>query len=64
MLDGQRTVGDLMQALTQALQQRGLDAIAGNGEGLPGDFARPRAIEIIGALNRLRRLTFRQQAAR
>ena len=53
-----------MEALTQELEQRGLDAVASHGEGLPGDFARPRAIEIIGALNRLRRLTFRQTAAR
>ena len=64
LLDGQRTVGALMEALTRELEQRGLDAVASHGEGLPGDFARPRAIEIIGALNRLRRLTCRQTAPR
>jgi predicted ABC-class ATPase len=60
LLDGRRTVREVLDAFDAEVAQRGVAAV---GEGYPGDFALPRRFEIAAALNRLRTLhvsAFRQ----
>ena len=59
--DGRRTVREVLQALTQDIDSRGLGVITSDRfDAPPGDLARPRAQEIAAALNRLRSLQARQ----
>ena len=57
-LDGQRGVNAVVQSLVRLLTEEGLDVLDPfrKGEHHPGNFARPRALEISAALNRLRTL--------
>ena len=57
-LDGQLGVNAVVQSLVRLLTEAGLDVLDPfrKGEHHPGNFARPRALEISAALNRLRTL--------
>ena len=62
-LTGGRPLDEVLDGLARLLDgPQGLDAIAGQDEGLPGDYVRPRAVEIGAAINRLRGMTAQQLA--
>eukprot|EP00899_Mesostigma_viride_P024405 jgi/Mesvir1/5149/Mv15292-RA.2 len=69
-VNGRRSVRELMEWLNGRLEYAGMDCIAGGdggggqgGDGyhVAGDYARPRMLEVAGALNRLRGLQVRQK---
>ena len=53
VIDGRRTVGEILDAVESAIDQRGLDALDRHR---PGNLARFRRYELAAALNRLRAL--------
>ncbi|GAB3450718.1 ABC-ATPase domain-containing protein [Streptomonospora sediminis] len=53
LLDGDRTLGEALDALEERLGDDGVTAL---GRGYAGDYVLPRRYEIAGALNRLRSL--------
>ncbi|MHA6804129.1 ABC-ATPase domain-containing protein [Salinifilum ghardaiensis] len=53
VVDGRRTVAEVLQAYREQVQQRGIAAV---DEQYVGDFAVPRRFELAAALNRLRAL--------
>jgi len=59
--DGERTLGQVLDALEADFAERGLEALSSH-EGHPGDYALPRRHEIAAAINRLRTLAVRQEA--
>ncbi len=61
-LDGQMDVKAAVQSLDRLFDEAGLDVLDPfrKGEHHPGNFARPRALEIAAALNRLRTLRIRK----
>ncbi len=64
LIDGQRTLGELLDAFDELFDARGLDELdpfhrAGHH---PGNYARPRRFEIAAALNRLRSFRAQQRA--
>ena len=62
-LTGGRPLDEVLDGLARLLDgPQGLDAIAGQDEGLPGDYVRPRAVEVGAAINRLRGMTAQQLA--
>lgn len=61
-LDGRRTIAAALALLDTDLDRAGLDLVAERPGEHPGDLARPRALEIAAALNRLRTLRVRQVA--
>jgi len=65
-IDGERTLRDVLDALDEFFDARGLDELdpfhrAGRH---PGNFARPRRFELAAAINRLRSLQLRQSENR
>lgn len=56
VLDGGRTIAEILAALDAALDRAGLDLLAERPDEHPGDLARPRMLEVAAALNRLRTL--------
>jgi predicted ABC-class ATPase len=63
LMDGRRTVREVLDELDQLLDREGLDVLDPfrRGEEHPGNFARPRRYEIAAALNRLRTVRMRQR---
>ncbi len=63
LVDGQRTLREIMESLEAELDAEGLDVLDPfrRGERHPGDFARPRRYEIAAAVNRLRTVHMSQQ---
>ena len=57
LMDGERSVAEILDAICRELDAGGLDAVAGRPVGY---LALPRRHEIAGALNRLRGVKFRQ----
>jgi len=57
--DGERTLGQVLDAVLADIAARGLEVLAA-GEGHSGDYALPRRYEIAAAINRLRTLAVRQ----
>ncbi len=55
LLDGQHTIRQLVEKLTEVIDSEGLRAVCG-GSSLPGDLALPREQEIFACLNRYRGL--------
>jgi predicted ABC-class ATPase len=55
LIDGQRPIAEIIQEVDRQIAERGLDAIAQYGT---GRMARPRDLEIFGALCRARKLRF------
>ncbi len=55
LLDGQHTIRQLVEELTEVIDSEGLRAVCG-GSSLPGDLALPREQEIFACLNRYRGL--------
>jgi len=62
LIDGRRTLREVLDALDAVLDQHGLDVLSPH-RGHPGDYARPRRYELAAALNRLRTLSVRQASA-
>ncbi|TMJ05887.1 MAG: hypothetical protein E6H01_02455 [Bacillati bacterium ANGP1] len=54
LVDGMRTVRELLGLIEVEVAQRGLEGLV--PEGVPGDLALPRRQEIAAAINRLRTL--------
>ncbi len=61
-MDGRIALRDVLDALDEYLDRRGLDSLDPFrcGERHPGDFARPRKYEVAAAINRLRTVRMRQ----
>jgi predicted ABC-class ATPase len=62
-MDGKRTLREVLDALEQFLDEKGLDALDPffrPGQH-PGNLARPRVLEIAAAINRLRSVRMRQR---
>jgi predicted ABC-class ATPase len=57
LMDGQRTIAELLRYIELELDEQGLDALSSKGE---ADFARFRPLELAAALNRLRSLKVNQ----
>ncbi len=66
LMDERTGVRDLVQRLDQLFHDAGLDLLDPGhaGEGHPGNFARPRSVDIAAALNRLRTLRIRDGMGR
>ena len=62
LIDGRRTLSEVLDALEQVIDRQGLDVLSPH-RGHPGDYARPRRYELAAALNRLRTLSVRQLTA-
>jgi hypothetical protein len=60
VIDGRRTIAEVLAALDAELDRAGLDLLAPRPGEHPGDLARPRPLEIAAALNRLRSLRVRR----
>ena len=58
LMDGRRTIQEILDALDSLLDEEGFEALSGRGQNgqHPGQLARPRRYEISGALNRMRSL--------
>jgi len=52
-IDGERTLGEILDLIEADLDREGLDAVSGY---MKGNLARPRRFEVAAALNRLRTL--------
>jgi predicted ABC-class ATPase len=62
-MDGSATLREVLDALDELLDERGLDVLAPfhRPEHHPGNLARPRRFEIAAAINRLRSVRMRQR---
>lgn len=64
LMDGSRTLAEVLTALDRQLDEQGLDILDPfyrPGQH-PGEFARPRRLEIAAAINRLRTLAIKQNS--
>jgi len=60
LINGKRIIGELLDAVEEMINQKGLDCIA-PGRTIVGNYARPRRLELAAALNRLRGLQVTQK---
>ncbi len=62
-MDERTPLGEVIEAVARFLDERGLDTLDPfrRGEAHPGNFARPRALELAAAINRLRSVRMRQR---
>lgn len=60
-MDGQATLAEVCQQLETFLDKEGVDSLqpSRRGDAHPGNFSRPRILEVSAALNRLRNAKFR-----
>lgn len=56
-VDNQRSLSQLIRAVYNEIEQKGLDVISPFYGKHPGDYAMPRVQEVAGAINRLRTMT-------
>jgi len=56
MIDGNKTLAEITGEIDSLIDREGLEAISPNPKQPRGDYARPRALEIAAAINRLRTL--------
>ncbi|MCK4924311.1 MAG: ATPase, partial [Spirochaetes bacterium] len=57
-MDGKKTLGDIVLAVMEEMEERGLDALSKNPE---GEYAHFRGLEFAAAINRLRTLTMKKK---
>ena len=62
-MDGKRSLREVLGQLEAFIDAEGLDALDPfhRGEHHPGNFARPRSLEVAAAINRLRSVRMRQR---
>lgn len=58
-IDGRRPLAEALESICQDIDRHGLEVLT-PFPGPPGDYARPRPLEVAAALNRLRSLSVRQ----
>ncbi len=56
IIDGSRSLPEITEKLNNLLDEKGLEIISPHAGKPPGNYARPRSLEIAAALNRLRTL--------
>lgn len=57
-MDGKKTLGDIVLAVMEEMEERGLDALSKNPE---GEYAHFRGLEFAAAINRLRTLAMKKK---
>ncbi len=57
LIDGKKTLAEITEEVNNLVDERGLEAISPKPNQPRGDYARPRALEIAAAINRLRTLS-------